>query len=41
MDGELKKKTITKKDNDNLNAIDESGSEVTNVGSSIQNITIL
>ena len=37
MDGDLKKKTITKKDNDNLKAIDESGSEVTNVGSSIQN----
>jgi len=37
MDGDLRKRTITKKDNDNLKAIDESGSEVKNVGSSIQN----
>ena len=32
MDGDIRKKTITKKDAQNLDAIDESGSEVTNVG---------
>ena len=37
MDGDIRKKTISKKDNQNLKAIDESGSEVTNVGSNLQN----
>ena len=37
MDGDVRKKKITKKDNQNLKAIDESGSEVTNVGSNLQN----
>ena len=37
MDGDVRKKTISKKDNQNLKAIDESGSEVTNVGSNLQN----
>jgi len=32
MDGEIRKKTISKKENDNLGSIEESGSEVTNVG---------
>jgi len=32
MDGDVRKKTISKKDNDNLQAIDESGSEMTTVG---------
>src|SRR6056300_1633579 len=35
MEGEVRKKTITKKDSENLDAIDESGSEVTNVGSDV------
>ena len=35
MDGDIRKKTITKKDNENLEAIDESGSEITNVGAGI------
>ena len=35
MDGDVRKKTISKKDNENLNAIDESGSEVANVGAGI------
>src|SRR6056300_234135 len=35
MDGDIRKKTITKKDSENLDAIDESGSEVTNVGSDV------
>jgi len=37
MDGDIRKKTISKKDNQNLDAIDESGSEVTNVGQNLQN----
>ena len=37
MDGDVRKKKITKKDNQNLKAIDESGSEVKNVGSNLQN----
>ena len=36
MDGEVRKKTISKKDNENLDAIDESGSEVTNVGNGVE-----
>jgi len=36
MDGDIRKKTISKKDSDNLDSIDESGSEVTNVGSGIE-----
>jgi hypothetical protein len=35
MDGEIRKKTMTKKDAKNLDAIDESGSEIKNVGSSV------
>jgi len=35
MDGDVRKKTISKKDNENLDAIDESGSEVANVGAGI------
>src|SRR6056300_137369 len=35
MDGDIRKKTISKKDNENLEAIDESGSEVTNVGNGV------
>lgn len=37
MDGDIRKKTISKKDNENLKAIDESGSEVKNVGSNLEN----
>ena len=37
MDGDVRKKTISKTDDKNLKAIDESGSEVTNVGSNLQN----
>jgi len=37
MDGDIRKKTITKKDAQNLDAIDESGSEVANVGQKIDN----
>jgi hypothetical protein len=36
MNGDVRKKTVSKKDNDNLDAIDESGSEVTNVGNNIE-----
>jgi hypothetical protein len=36
MEGDVRKKTISKKDNENLDAIDESGSEVTNVGSGVE-----
>src|SRR5210317_357246 len=36
MDGDIRKKTISKKDNQNLDAIDESGSEVTNVGNGME-----
>jgi hypothetical protein len=36
MDGDVRKKTISKKDNQNLDAIDESGSEVTNVGNGME-----
>src|SRR5210317_1987256 len=36
MDGDIRKKTISKKDNQNLDAIDESGSEVTNVGQNLE-----
>jgi hypothetical protein len=35
MEGDIRKKTISKKDNENLDAIDESGSEVANVGAGI------
>ena len=35
MDGDVRKKTISKKDNENLEAIDESGSEITNVGNGV------
>jgi len=37
MDGDIRKKTITKKDAQNLDAIDESGSEVANVGQKVDN----
>jgi hypothetical protein len=37
MDGDIRKKTISKKDSDNLDSIDESGSEMTNVGSGVDN----
>ena len=37
MDGDIRKKTITKKDSKNLDAIDESGSEVSNVGQNLDN----
>ena len=37
MDGDIRKNTITKKDAQNLDAIDESGSEVANVGQKIDN----
>ena len=36
MDGDIRKKTITKTDSENLDAIQESGSEVTNVGEGVQ-----
>jgi len=36
MDGDVRKKAITKKENENLNSIDESGSEMVNVGNNIQ-----
>jgi cobalamin biosynthesis protein CobT len=36
LDGDIKKKKITKKDNINVEAIQESGSEVTSVGSGIE-----
>ena len=36
MDGDIRKKTISKKDNDNLQAIDESGSEAVTVGQNIE-----
>ena len=36
MDGDVRKKTISKKDNDNLQAIDESGSESVSVGQNLQ-----
>src|SRR5210317_1997414 len=36
MEGDIRKKTISKKDNQNLDAIDESGSEVTNVGQNLE-----
>ena len=36
MDGDVRKKTISKTDNQNLDAIDESGSEMTNVGDNIE-----
>src|SRR5210317_10388 len=36
MDGDIRKKTISKRDNENLEAIDESGSEVANVGQNIE-----
>ena len=36
MDGDVRKKTISKKDNQNVQAIDESGSEVTNVGNNME-----
>ena len=36
MDGELKKKTISKKESENLDSIDESGSEMVNVGNNIE-----
>jgi len=37
MDGDVRKKTISKKDNDNVSAIDESGSELKTVGDGVQN----
>ena len=37
MNGEIKKKTITKRDNQNVEAIQASGSEVTSVGAGIDN----
>ena len=36
MDGDVRKKTISKKDNDNVSAIDESGSEMKTVGNGVQ-----
>ena len=36
LDGDIKKKKITKKDNNDVEAIQESGSEVTSVGSGIE-----
>jgi hypothetical protein len=36
MGGDVRKKTISKKDSENLEAIQESGSEVTNVGQNIE-----
>ena len=36
MDGEVRKKTISKKDSDNLQAIDESGSESVSVGQNLE-----
>jgi Mg-chelatase subunit ChlD len=35
MNGDVRKKTISKKDNDNLSAIDESGSEMKSVGQNV------
>jgi len=35
MDGEIKKKTISRKESDNLNSIEESGSELTSVGAGV------
>ena len=35
MDGEIKKKTITKKESENLNSIEESGSELKSVGNGV------
>jgi hypothetical protein len=37
MDGDVRKKTVSKKENDNLDAIDESGSEMKSVGGGVQN----
>ena len=37
MDGDIQKKTISKKDQDNLEAIQESGSELTHVGEGVTN----
>jgi hypothetical protein len=36
MDGDVRKKTVSKKENDNLDAIDESGSEMKSVGGGVQ-----
>ena len=36
MDGDVRKKTVSKKEADNLQAIDESGSEMANVGNGIE-----
>jgi hypothetical protein len=36
MNGDVRKKTVSKKEADNLQAIDESGSEITNVGNNIE-----
>ena len=36
MDGDVRKKTVSKKEAENLQAIDESGSEIANVGNNIE-----
>ena len=36
MDGDIRKKTISKKESENLNSIEESGSEITNVGAGVE-----
>jgi hypothetical protein len=36
MDGDIKKKTISKKESENLDSIDESGSEIVSVGNNIE-----
>ena len=37
MDGDIRKKTISKKESENLDSIDESGSEIVSVGSGLDN----
>ena len=36
MNGDVRKKTISKKESENLDSIDESGSEITNVGNNVE-----